>query len=194
MIIMVFYLAKSYFIMTIVKNQRSIYLSLYNLEKPSMLKIISATNQDIPTVQQLAEKIWNEHYVPFIGEAQINYMLGLFYNEESLSKQISEGQKFYLIENEGVIAGFLGITPKSEKEFFINKFYVDARGKGIGKNVFTALLLLYPNTEIIRLNVNKHNFKAINFYFKMGFQIENTAVFDIGNNYIMDDFMMIWKK
>ena len=159
-----------------------------------MLKIKSATIQDIPIVQQLAKKIWNEHYVPFIGEAQINYMLGLFYSEESLSKQMSEGQNFYLIENEGVTAGFLGVTPKSDVEFFINKFYVDARGKGIGKNVFTALLALYPNTEIIRLNVNKHNFKSINFYFKMGFQIENTAVFDIGNNYVMDDFMMIWKK
>ena len=159
-----------------------------------MLKIKSATNQDIPIIQQLAEKIWNEHYVPFIGEAQINYMLPLFYSEESLGKQMSEGQNFYLIENEGVIAGFLGITLKTETEFFINKFYVDARGKGIGKNVFTALLALYPDTEIIRLNVNKYNFKSINFYFKLGFQIENTAVFDIGNNYVMDDFMMIWKK
>ena len=159
-----------------------------------MLKIKSATNQDIPIIQQLAEKIWNEHYVPFIGEAQINYMLGLFYNEESLSKQMSEGQIFYLIENEGFMSGFLGVTLKSEAEFFINKFYVDARGKGIGKNVFTSLLALYPETEIIRLNVNKHNFKSINFYFKRGFQIENTAVFDIGNNYVMDDFMMIWKK
>ena len=180
--------------MTIMTNQRSIYLSLYNSEKTNMLKIKSATTQDIPIVQQLAEKIWNEHYVPFIGEAQINYMLALFYNEESLSKQMSEGQDFYLIENDELIVGFLGVTPKSSVEFFINKFYVDARGKGIGKNVFTALLALYPNTEIIRLNVNKHNFKSINFYFKMGFQIENTAIFDIGNNYVMDDFMMIWKK
>jgi diamine N-acetyltransferase len=159
-----------------------------------MISLKNASVQDIPSIQQLAAKIWAEHYTPIIGEAQIDYMLGLFYSEKSLSAQMSEGQVFYLIENEGLIEGFLSVTIKDEEEFFIHKFYVDARGKGMGKKVFEMLLSFSPQTKTIRLNVNKHNFKSINFYFKLGFQIENTAVFDIGNGYVMDDFRMVWKS
>lgn len=159
-----------------------------------MIFLKNATVQDIPTIQSLAQKIWEEHYVPFIGKAQIDYMLERFYNKDYLATQMSEGQDFYLLENEGLVAGFLSLTIKNEDEFFIHKFYIDARGKGVGKKVFETLLGIFPKTKIIRLNVNKHNFKAINFYFKIGFQIENTAVFDIGNGYAMDDFMMVWKS
>jgi diamine N-acetyltransferase len=159
-----------------------------------MISLKNASVQDIPSIQHLAAKIWAEHYTPIIGEAQIDYMLGLFYSEKSLSAQMSEGQKFYLIENEGLIEGFLSVTVKNDEEFFIHKFYVDARGRGMGKKVFEMLLGLFPKTKTIRLNVNKHNFKSINFYFKLGFQIENTAVFEIGNGYVMDDFRMVWKS
>ena len=38
------------------------------------------------------------------------------------------------------------------------------------------------------------NYKSINFYFKNGFVIERVADFDIGNNFVMNDFVMIWKR
>jgi diamine N-acetyltransferase len=159
-----------------------------------MIVLKNVSIQDIPIIQSLANKIWNEHYTSIIGEAQIKYMLGLFYNEKSLSEQMSYGQVFYLIEKEGLVGGFLSITAKNEEEFFIHKFYIDLRGKGMGKKVFEMLFTLFPKTKIVRLNVNKHNFKSINFYFKLGFQIENMAVFEIGNGYVMDDFMMVWNE
>jgi ribosomal protein S18 acetylase RimI-like enzyme len=39
------------------------------------------------------------------------------------------------------------------------------------------------------LNVNKYN-KAQFFYNKLGFTISKEEVIDIGNNYIMDDYVM----
>jgi ribosomal protein S18 acetylase RimI-like enzyme len=41
----------------------------------------------------------------------------------------------------------------------------------------------------IFLQVNKAN-KAKNFYLKLGFEIREEAVFDIGNGFIMDDYIM----
>ncbi len=157
-----------------------------------MLKIAKKT--DIPTVQSLAKKIWQEHYVPFIGQAQIDYMLGKFYTDESLSQQTEDGQVFYLIDNEEVVDGFVAISQKEDATVFIHKFYIDGRGKGVGSKVFEELLLLYPDITIFRLTVNKHNYKSINFYFKIGFAIESTAVFDIGNGFVMDDFVMVWQR
>ena len=46
----------------------------------------------------------------------------------------------------------------------------------------------------VRLTVNRKNFKAINFYFKQGFIIEEVKDFDIGNNYEMNDFIMLYKR
>ncbi len=153
-----------------------------------MLKL--ATTFDIPIIQHLAYKIWNEHYVPFIGQAQVDYMLEKFYSTASLLEQINEGQSFYLIDNEDVTVGFVSISEKEKGDYFIHKFYIDGRGKGLGEKTFTTLLHLLENPKTIRLTVNKHNFKSINFYFKMGFKIEKTAVFDIGNDFVMDDFVM----
>ncbi|MBK7966419.1 MAG: hypothetical protein IPK10_14825 [Bacteroidetes bacterium] len=42
------------------------------------------------------------------------------------------------------------------------------------------------------MTVNRTNLKAINFYFKKGFTIEEVKDFDIGNNYFMNDFVMLY--
>ena len=48
--------------------------------------------------------------------------------------------------------------------------------------------LLKPKTYT--LTVNRQNYKSINFYFKNGFIINEIADFDIGNGYVMNDFVM----
>jgi diamine N-acetyltransferase len=150
--------------------------------------------QNFEHIYNLAEKIWYEHYTPIVGEAQIAYMLKKFYSIAALKAQSESGQKFYLIENQSIINGYLAVTPQDDGSLFLNKFYVDGRGKGIGQASFEALIKAFPTVELIRLQVNKKNFKSINFYFKVGFTIEDIAVFDIGEGFVMDDFMMTWKK
>lgn len=153
-----------------------------------------AQKSDIQTIQILAKTIWNEHYVPFIGQAQVDYMLDLFYAPTAILEQMTAGQQFYLIEADAVQVGFLSISKKEIGEYFIHKFYINGRRKGLGATVFAAILVQYKDIETIHLTVNKHNFKAINFYFKMGFVIEKTAIFDIGNDYVMDDFVMVFRR
>jgi hypothetical protein len=46
----------------------------------------------------------------------------------------------------------------------------------------------------MRLTVNRQNYKSINFYFKIGFRIEKCADFPIGNGFVMNDFVMVWRK
>ena len=45
----------------------------------------------------------------------------------------------------------------------------------------------------MRLFVNRENFKSINFYFKTGFIIEKIIDQPIGENFYMNDFIMIKK-
>ena len=91
------------------------------------------------------------------------------------------------------------VAPQSarfrEGNFFIHKLYleIDKQRKGMGSEVFRQLLALMSNLEAVRLQVNRQNMKAINFYFKMGFVIEQVADFDIGDGYFMNDFVMVYR-
>jgi len=151
-------------------------------------------NNALETVAKLAYKIWNEHYPSVIGQEQVNYMLNKFYAIDALKKQIDEGQKFYLIIEKEQNIGFFSISEKEINTIFIHKFYVDCsdRNKGIGARVMTQLFTQYPKANFT-LNVNRQNFKPINFYFKMGFKIMNIIDIEIGDGYAMNDFIMTKK-
>jgi len=153
-----------------------------------------ASTEDIKTIQALAHNIWTEHYTPIIGDVQVNYMLEKIYSEQALLKQINEGpQQFFLIQNGSEIQGYLSFETENENKGFINKFYLlsETRRSGLGKQAFDALCGIYSTIKEIRLQVNRQNYKAINFYFKMGFVIEACADFDIGDGYFMNDFIMV---
>lgn len=158
------------------------------------VQLIAAVKEDIPEISGLASRIWNEHYPDVIGREQVNYMLEMLYNDKALEKQMNDGQQFYLIRISGQNLGFISVSENSDTECFIHKYYVEVseHRRGIGKSAFEILLELYPGKSF-KLQVNRQNHKAINFYFKMGFVIERVADFDIGNGYFMNDFVMLRK-
>jgi GNAT superfamily N-acetyltransferase len=152
-----------------------------------------ATPKDLPIIYQLAEKIWYDHYLSIITAEQIEYMLANFYSLQNLEKLKSEGQMFYLIQDEtNNSIGYLAVTENQPGHWFMNKFYIktDAQGKGIGANILKQWENLAQPTEL-SLQVNRKNFKSINFYFKTGFVIKEVADFDIGNGFSMDDYIMV---
>ncbi|TNE48814.1 MAG: GNAT family N-acetyltransferase [Bacteroidetes bacterium] len=166
---------------------------------PSMPPTIRpATTEDIPTIRDLAHCIWWAHYPGIISAEQIEYMLGLMYSVETLQRQIrEEGHQFWLVEDEGGTAiGFLAISKQAAGTYFIQKFYLEnaEQGKGYGTTVFRQLLDNYPDLQVVRLAVNRQNFKSINFYFKLGFCIEKCVNTSIGQGFVMDDFQMIRKQ
>lgn len=156
-----------------------------------------AGTSSVPLIARLAHTIWHQHYPSIISTEQINYMLELMYSNTSLTEQMTTGANdFFLIKNEGKDLGFISVSKIKEEEngIFIHKFYLDQTlaGKGRGTLAYNELVkLLRPS--LMRLTVNRQNYKSINFYFKNGFKIESVADFDIGNGYVMNDFVMVWK-
>ena len=161
------------------------------------MQFIQASYQEIDKIIELAQKIWRDHYPSIIGTEQVEFMLAKMYDKASLEKQILNGDAFYLAfdESENRYLGFVSIKNEGESKLFINKFYIDTNNhrSGIGLLFFDFILREYVPQEI-RLQVNRQNYKAINFYFKAGFQIEKVADFDIGDGYFMNDFIMIWES
>ncbi|RXM47192.1 N-acetyltransferase, partial [Flavobacterium sp. YO12] len=82
---------------------------------------------------------------------------------------------------------------KNEAVTKIHKVYLlpETQGKGYGKIVFDLIekLALENNSTALLLNVNRFN-TALNFYKKVGFDVKEEVDIEIGNGYLMEDFVM----
>ena len=162
--------------------------------------LVQADLLDIPLIRGLADVIWRDHYPEVISQDQIEYMLGLMYSEAKLSEQLhNPAFAYWLVLPDGVAhksdaVGYISVENKGNGLFFIHKFYLRHRGKGLGSSAFRQLLDKMQHPDLIRLYVNRRNFKSVNFYFKNGFVIHSWVDQPFGQGYIMDDFLMEYHK
>ena len=150
---------------------------------------------DIAVVARLADEIWNEHYVPIIGQAQVDYMIGKFQSEAAIAEQIRGGYLYFLISDGGEDAGYLGLLPDERAlRMLLSKIYVrkDRRGEGLGRAMMALAedLCRRMRLECLWLTVNKNNRDSIAAYERMGFANVGPVVQDIGGGFVMDDFRM----
>ncbi len=146
-------------------------------------------------IAELARQIWNEHYSSIISRQQIDYMLDKFQSTAAINSQIDDGMLYFLISNNNQPAGYLALMPDAKNDkLHISKIYLDAvnRGRGHGKQALDFIELQCRKIDIQKLwlTVNKHNHIAINAYQRWGFNTTGAVVTDIGNGFVMDDFIM----
>ena len=150
-------------------------------------------NNQIEIIAGLAYEIWNEHFTPIIGKAQVDYMLEKFQSKKAITEQIKNGFLYFLIKNNRDHIGYLGVLPK-EKQLFLSKLYITSaeRGKGHGRKTieFLEKLAIEKDLSKISLTVNKNNSATIKTYKKLGFENGGSIVQDIGKNFVMDDYIM----
>jgi N-acetylglutamate synthase-like GNAT family acetyltransferase len=152
-----------------------------------------ATTNDISIIQKISAAVWPKTYGDIISQQQITYMLQQFYSTESLVTQFNNGCVFLIAENNQQNAlGFASYQIINNNIFKLHKLYVVQQGLGIGKllvnTIVTAMRIKTAN--ILQLQVNKYNTAAQQFYKKLNFTIKESAVFEIGEGFIMDDFIM----
>ena len=159
-----------------------------------MTKIVHVqTAAEIKIVADLAKIIWTEHYTPIIGEGQVSYMLDKFQSPTAIQDQMDNGMKYYLTQFQNNFVGYFSFS-YNEEVLFLSKLYVlkSARGNGVAKAALSFIGEQASNYGVhkIRLTVNKYNFNSITAYKKMGFVNVDSIVQDIGNGYVMDDYVL----
>jgi N-acetylglutamate synthase-like GNAT family acetyltransferase len=117
-------------------------------------------------------------------------MIPMMYATEVLQNQIGI---FLILEMAGEGIGYCAFEQTSETEAKLNKLYLrpSVKQKGAGSFIIEKIshqARLMGLTSIY-LNVNKHN-SAVAFYLKKGFIKDHEIVLDIGNGYVMDDYVM----
>ena len=158
------------------------------------LRIMPVTNMELVySVYAVADAIWHQHYDPIIGEEQVDYMVEKFLSPDAVAEQINSGYEYFLYSYDYTFAGFAAILEKDD-ELFLSKLYVDEefRGKGIGKYMFQKFVEICKmrNLKKIWLTCNRNNAGALAFYEHIGFSKVREEVTDIGEGYVMDDFIL----
>jgi len=160
-----------------------------------MILLRKAKEEDLPIITDLAERIWPDTYGAYLSSEQLRYMLDLMYNQGELLSQLQKGHIFLLAEEEDKEVGFasFSVIDPENKGYKLHKIYVlpSMHGKGVGKILMNEVVSLVRREggKTLQLNVNRNN-KAKDFYEKAGFKIKETVDLDIGNGFLMNDYVM----
>ena len=156
------------------------------------------TADDRQRLAALADEIWHEYWPALIGDAQTDYMVENFQSLEAIERDMREHAYEYWFmraEDNGRIAGYTGgcVEPETNR-FFISKVYLRAeeRGKGFASRAiaFYERLCRERGLDAMYLTVNKRNDLGIRAYLGKGFETIDAVETDIGNGFVMDDFIM----
>ncbi|MGN0165940.1 MAG: GNAT family N-acetyltransferase [Lachnospiraceae bacterium] len=148
--------------------------------------------QGIRELAALAEEIWREHYDPLLGVEQNCYMIEKFQSEKAIKEQFEHDYIYYMVcTDEGQGIGFMGYYLR-EEDLYLSKFYLhkDYRGRGISREMmaFIRERTIEAGFSSFELNVNKYN-DAVAAYEHLGLTRIRSEVIDIGQGYVMDDYV-----
>jgi RimJ/RimL family protein N-acetyltransferase len=157
------------------------------------------TQEERILLRGIAEPVWRSCYAEIISQEQMSYMLDWMYSIETIEKEQSEGIKFFIINSTdsnspiGLIS-IDSIPNPITGGVELHKLYTSQSywGKGIGQKAlnFATELAVNAKAKFIELRVNKCNTRAVNAYLKNGFCKHREDCLDIGNGFVMDDYIM----
>ena len=172
---------------------------------------------DIGSLAQMAHDIWFEYWPQFIGEDQTRYMVDQFQSLEALERDIIENgyEYFFVLDDTDKRVGYVGILreyfandpsdPRAHKHgstitklyadrLFISKIYLlaEERGKHYASQIIARLVDLARKHDLagMYLTVNKGNDLGIRAYKGNDFEVIEAVESDIGEGFVMDDYIM----
>ncbi len=153
------------------------------------MRIATLKTDETDELAKLAKTIWHECFVDIISYEQIEYMTDMFLSTDAIKENIRKGYLYRIVYEKEKMIGFTASVNESERTF-LSKLYLlkEYRGKGYGRKLIEDV---HENMKLERmyLTVNKHN-KAYDMYLHLGFEVIDSVITDIGNNMVMDDYVM----
>ena len=162
---------------------------------PMPLLLRSASESDVPLIQDLARRIWHRCYADLLPVEQRDYMLAWMYAAHKLESEIRRGVDYRIAGVEGAPAGYLawellagGETAHLHKLYLIPEWHGHGFGQAMLQHVMNAAVLRGART--LELRVNRGNARALRAYRRAGFEPAGERVTDIGAGFVMDDFIL----
>ncbi len=147
-------------------------------------------------IRDVADRVWPETFAEILSPEQIVYMMEMMYAPEVLAAELERGYVFEVLYLEGEPAGYAIYARCEDKPDTakLHKIYLlgEHQGRGLGTLLLKHVIdrCADEGYRALRLNVNKYNHKAQKAYLRNGFTIADAVKIDIGNGFVMDDYVM----
>ena len=159
-----------------------------------MNTLIPATSRShFESVSKLARDILMPFYLPVIPEDHIDYFLEKFLSVGALQTDTGKDFKYWLLQHNGVDAGFLGLQYKPDWLVLSKLYILEAyRGKGLGRIAIdlTDEEAKASNYKEIQLGVNEHNNHGIAIYERLGYRKVVLETNSFENGHSVNDWLM----
>lgn len=172
-------------------------------------RVVPATPADYTIIQSIAQRTWPDTFGEILSPTQITYMLDMMYSEAAIGGQVEKGHVFHILlvksgENESEYTGgasqkYIPVGYVSHQQDYlpgttkIHKIYLlpTRQGKGYGRVMIDHVehCARRAGQSVLRLDVNYQN-AAVGFYEYLGFRKIERCTTDIGNGYLMEDWIM----
>lgn len=156
------------------------------------------TSEDVARLAELAEGIWFDYWPDLIGADQTRYMVEQFQSLDAIRRDMDRNAYeywFVCAADDGRVVGYTGghVEPETNR-FFISKIYLLASERG--RHFASAIVRFYEDLcrerglGAMYLTVNKGNELGIRAYKGNGFSTIDAVETDIGDGFVMDDYIM----
>lgn len=161
-----------------------------------MLEIVCGRLRDgeVDVLIELAGAVWRKHYPEIITPEQIEYMLAQRYKAALVRQLMARGDLWLAARAGEELVGFAHGHTLQDGDYKLDKLYVhnDWQRHGIGGRLIdqVARHARAHGASRLLLRVNRQNHNAIGAYLKHGFRVATLIVEEIGDGFIMDDYVM----
>lgn len=161
------------------------------------------TENDIEKLMEIGEKTFKETFEEENMQEDIENYCRENFSYKKISSEINDkNSRYFIFEEENQVVGYMKVNffgsqmeDGYENSLELQRIYVlkSYKGKGIGKKFMeVAIDLAYENDlEYVWLGVWEHNYKAIEFYKKKGFEKFGEHVFVLGEDEQVDYLMKL---
>ncbi len=148
---------------------------------------------ELENLEKVASKVWHQRYDVLLGPEQVDYMLDMFQNQKAFREQINSGYIYRGMYANGELVGYTGSVVEEAGRVFLSKLYIleEYRNHGFGRQMINDVIHIHDGCDSVYLTVNKKN-PVRKMYEYMGFKVVKSVVTDIGEGYVMDDYVMQW--
>lgn len=124
-------------------------------------------------VSALLAATWHDTYDPLIGHEKVTAITSVWHCVESLRPQLHlPATSFLVAEVHGELVGHLFADGQSPPILFLSRIYVlpSRQRSGIGTQLLASAGRRHQEVELVTLDVQADNAKAMSFYTREGFR------------------------
>lgn len=137
-----------------------------------MFFVRTASSDDLPRVQQILKETWHATYDDIYGKEKVTKITDSWHSIKRLEDMRHKPNSEFLVADNGTIIGGMAFASQKDKTITLHQLYVhpDFHGGKTGLHLMIEIENSFIDAQVITLEVEKKNSRAIEFYKTYGFK------------------------